>query len=178
MPGSQTVHSGIGPVWAHTINAPFRFWKAKSFEGGINSPFIVHWPRQIKEQGIVKDNPAHVVDIMATCIDLAGTKYPEKYKGRVIKPTVGKTMLPILMGKSSGGTQEVYFWEHFGAAAIRKKDWKLVRIEKNEPWELYDLSKDRTEIYNVAESNPEKVQELAKEWEDLARTYEVYPAPN
>ncbi len=178
MPGSQTVHSGIGPVWAHTINTPFRFWKAKSFEGGINSPFIVHWPRQIKEQGIVKDNPAHVVDIMATCIDLAGTKYPEKYKGRVIKPTVGKTMLPILMGKSSVGSQEVYFWEHFGAAALRKKNWKLVRLEKNAPWELYDLANDRTEIHNVAGSNPETVEELAKEWEDLAQTYEVYPAPN
>jgi arylsulfatase len=178
MPGSQTVHSGIGPEWAHTINTPFRFWKAKSFEGGINSPFIVHWPSKIKDKGIVKDNPAHVVDIMATCIDLAKTSYPENYKGHVIKPTVGKSMLPILMGKSTEGTQEVYFWEHFGAAAIRKKDWKLVRLEKDGPWELYDLTTDRTEINNVAESNPKIVHELKKEWEDLAQKYEVYPAPN
>ncbi|MEG3659936.1 arylsulfatase [Arenibacter palladensis] len=178
MPGAQTVHSGIGPEWAHIINTPFRFWKAKSFEGGINSPFIVHWPSKVTDKGIVKDNPAHVVDIMATCIDLANTSYPKNYKGHVIKPTVGKSMLPILMGKSTEGTQEVYFWEHFGAAALRKKEWKLVRLDKDGPWELYNLAKDRTEINNVAESNPKIVQELKKEWEDLAQKYEVYPAPN
>lgn len=48
--------------------------------------------------------------------------------------------------------------------AIRQGKWKLVRARTN-PWELYDMDKDRTELNNFAEEHPEKVQALEKQWE-------------
>lgn len=177
MPGLETVHSSIGSVWAHVVNTPYRFWKAKIFGGGINSPFIAYWPKGVKEKGIIKDNPAHVMDIMATCVELANAKYPKNYQGNVITPTLGKSMLPILLRESDEATQEVYFWEHYGKAALVNNNWKLVKLEKDSPWELYDLAKDKTEIHNVAEKNPEVVQKLAVQWDLLADKYQVYPAP-
>ena len=119
MPGSQTVLSGIGPQWSHTSNTPFRYWKARVFEGGINTPFIAHWPKGGLSSGLVNTLPAHVTDIMATCVEVSGGEYPKHYKGNIITPTPGRSLLPILKGTASSGTQETFFWEHFGSNAIR-----------------------------------------------------------
>ncbi|WP_232625230.1 arylsulfatase [Pareuzebyella sediminis] len=178
LPGPQTVVSGIGPTWAHTVNTPFRYWKARVFEGGINTPFIAFWPRGIKEKGAVRELPAHVTDIMATCIDVAGGKYPTTFKGHAITPSPGKSIMPILNGTARSGTQATFFWEHFGAKALRKANWKLVKLDGQSPWELYDLAVDKTEIHDVAMKNKELVKQLQEEWERLAHTYQVYPAPN
>tara|TARA_R110000868_G_scaffold82268_3_gene232412 strand:+ start:10627 stop:12327 length:1701 start_codon:yes stop_codon:yes gene_type:complete len=178
LPGSQTVVSGIGPLWAHTANTPFKYWKARVYEGGMTSPFIAYWPNQIKDEGAIRKYPAHVSDLMATCLEVSGGTYPKDYKGHEITPTPGKSMLPILKGTASKGTQETFFWEHFGSNAIRKGDWKLVKLDGKAPWELYDLSKDRTEQNNIASDYPEKVAELKKEWESMANEYHAFPAPN
>ena len=178
LPGPRTVLSGIGPQWAHTANTPFRYWKARVYEGGINTPFIAHWPNGGLKNGAINSLPAHVTDLMATCIDLANTSYPEQYRGRKITASPGRSLIPILTGVASKGTQETFFWEHFGSNAFRKNNWKLVKLDAKSPWELYDLSTDKTEIDNVAEKHPKLVAELVQEWEDLADRYNVYPAPN
>ena len=115
---------------------------------------------------------------MATCVDVAQGVYPTEYNGNIITPTPGKSIIPILRGTQTKGTQETFFWEHFGSNAIRKGDWKLVKLDNNSPWELYDLSKDRTEINNVAEEHPEVVANLKKEWLVEAKVYKALPAPN
>jgi len=177
MPGPQTVVSGIGPQWAHTSNTPFRYYKARVYEGGINTPFIAHWPDGGLKKGAVYSAPGHVSDLMATCIDLAETTYPNEFKGHSITPTVGSSLLPILQGTKDTGTQDLYFWEHFGSNAIRKGDWKLVKLDNDSKWELYDLSKDRTETNNLAEQHPQKIKELERAWERLAKEYHALPAP-
>lgn len=178
LPGSQTTLSGIGPQWAHTANTPFKYYKAKVYEGGINTPFIAYWPNGGLKNGTVISSPAHVSDVMATCVDVAQGVYPTEYNGNIITPTPGKSIIPILRGTQTKGTQETFFWEHFGSNAIRKGDWKLVKLDNNSPWELYDLSKDRTEINNVAEEHPEVVANLKKEWLVEAKMYKALPAPN
>ncbi|WP_249356605.1 arylsulfatase [Maribacter sp. ACAM166] len=177
LPGPQTTLSGIGPQWAHTANTPFRYYKAKVYEGGINTPFIAYWPNGGLKNGTVISAPAHVSDVMATCIDVAQATYPEEYKGNKITPTPGKSIIPILRGIETKGTQENFFWEHFGSNAIRNGDWKLVKLGNDSPWELYDLSKDRTEIHNVAKEHPEVVENLEKEWLVEAKAYNAIPAP-
>ena len=177
LPGPQTVLSGIGPKWAHTVNTPFRYWKARVYEGGINTPFIAFWPDGIKDKGAIREFPAHVTDIMATCLAVSGAEYPKRYKGNEITPTVGRSFLPILKGTANSGTQETFFWEHFGSNALRKGDWKLVKLDSKSPWELYNISSDKTEIDNVAKDHQEVVAELAEEWKKLAKQYHVYPAP-
>ena len=176
MPGSQTVLSGIGPEWANVANTPFRYYKEKPFEGGINTPLIVHWPEQIRNGGTIIQQPGHVIDIMATVVDLAETSYPQVFEGNNITATEGKSLLPVFEGKQREG-HEVLFWEHFGARAIRKGDWKLVMLDAQADWELYNLAEDRTELNNLAGQFPDKVEELAQLWEEMAHETNVYPLP-
>ena len=55
---------------------------------------IAHWPKGIKKNvGGMTPEIGHVMDIMATCIDMAGATYPAKYKGNDIIPMAGKSLL-------------------------------------------------------------------------------------
>ncbi|WP_027137450.1 arylsulfatase [Gaetbulibacter saemankumensis] len=177
MPGPQTVHSGIGSQWSHTANTPFKYWKTRVYEGGINSPFIAFWPKGGLKEGTVISKPAHVTDIMATCLDIGKGQYPKEFKGNTITPTPGKSIIPLLQGDASYEAQKVYFWEHYGSNAIRKGDWKLVKLDSDNPWELYNLSLDKTENNNLASEFPDKVKELEEEWMLLAKKYNVFPKP-
>ena len=177
LPGPQTVHAGIGPRWANAANTPFRLWKAKVHEGGINTPFIAHWPAGIEASpGSFTEQPGHVIDIMATALDLAGAEYPKTYDGREIAPMDGKSLLPILQGETREG-HEYLFWEHFGARAVRHGKWKLVSADGNASWELYDLESDRTELNDLANEQPERVEAMAAQWDAWAQRTNVLPRP-
>jgi arylsulfatase A-like enzyme len=177
LPGPQTVHAGIGPRWANVSNTPFRWWKARTHEGGIITPLIVHWPGGLRARpGSITEQPGHVIDIMATALEVAGASYPRTYEGREITPLVGKSLLPILRGERREG-HEALFWEHMGARAVRQGDWKLVSAGAREPWELYDLAHDRTELHDLAAKHPEKVQEMESRWNDWAASNQVLPRP-
>ncbi|MFC6997092.1 arylsulfatase [Rufibacter roseus] len=176
LPGPQTVHAGIGPEWAHVANTPFRYYKARVYEGGIATPLIVHWPLKIKSGGDITNYPGHVMDIMATCLEASGAVYPSTFAGRPITPMQGKSFLPTVAGNKQKG-HSVIFWEHFGAGALRQGDWKLVRLDANDTWKLYNLAVDRTELQNLSERYPQKVQELSQTWQKMAYETKALPAP-
>ncbi|MDT0677898.1 arylsulfatase [Autumnicola musiva] len=176
--GPQTVTSGIGPEWAHVANTPFRYWKARVYEGGITTPFIAHWPAGLTNKGdVIQNTASHITDLMATCLDLAGAEYPKSFQGRYIKPTVGKSIMPILKRGDNQNSQKDYFWEHFGAAALRSGDWKIVRLDAQSEWNLYNLKQDRTEVHNLSYQYPQRLNLMKEQWEKLANQYQVYPAP-
>lgn len=89
---------------------------------------IAHWPKGIKKNvGGMTPEIGHVMDIMATCIDMAGATYPAKYKGNDIIPMAGKSLLPIFKTGHREGHDYLGF-EHFNERAFLAKDgWKLVR---------------------------------------------------
>jgi arylsulfatase A-like enzyme len=176
MPGSQQVLSGIGPEWASVGNTPFRYFKAKVHEGGMATPFIFHWPAKVKNKGEISRHTAHVMDIMATCLEVSGTSYPETFQGRSITPMKGKSFLGAVLKKAQK-EHEVLFWEHLGAAALRQGDWKLVKAGRKANWELYDLSNDKTEVNNLAAQFPDKVKDMAHVWEKMAHEQHVFPSP-
>ncbi|HEX6927077.1 MAG TPA: arylsulfatase [Longimicrobiaceae bacterium] len=177
LPGPQTVHAGIGPRWANVANTPFRFWKARAHEGGIATPLIIRWPVEMQvPPSSITDQPGHVIDLMATVLDAAGVDYPATYQGRRITPLAGKSLLPILRGEEREG-HDAYFWEHMGARAVRSGDWKLVSTGADQPWELYNLATDRTELHDLAEQHPERVRELEAKWTAWARSSQVLPRP-
>src|SRR5436190_16872631 len=126
------------------------------YEGGICTPLIAHWPSVVKTR--TTGQVGHVIDVMATCVELAGAAYPKEYQGRTITPLEGKSLLPVLKGAEREG-HEVICWEHFGARAIREGNWKMV-ARKGAKWELYDLSKDRTELEDRAGEIPERVKAM------------------
>lgn len=178
MPGPETTFASIGPKWANVANTPFRFWKAKMFEGGICTPMIAYWPKGLKKNvGGVTNQMGHVMDIMATCIDLGKATYPSQYKGNEIIPLEGKSLLPIFAkGKRTG--HDYLGFEHFNEKAMISKDgWKIVTLPGTNHWELYNLAVDRSEMHNVAELYPEKVKELLQAYEAWANRCQVVPAP-
>ena len=156
------------PGWAHVGNTPFRLYKQNQHEGGITSPAIVHWPAGLKTKpGSITDQPAHLIDVMATVIELGNTTYPEKDRQGKLEPLQGKSLVPILNGESREPHDALYF--NFSVnRAIRVGDMKLVSF-RSSPWELYDLSKDRTELNNLADEQPELVKAMGDSWHHWAQ---------
>jgi arylsulfatase len=148
-------------------NTPLRLYKQNQHEGGIASPLIAHWPEGIEtEPGAITDQPAHLIDFMATFVELADATYPEQIADRRIDPLVGKSLVPIFRGETRQAHETLYF--HFGTdRALRQGKWKLVSAKLGK-WELYNLDEDRTELNDLAETNPKRVAAMAAEWFRMA----------
>lgn len=164
-PGPADTFSSYDTQWANVSNAPFRRFKRWVHEGGISTPFIASWPGQI-EPGTISHEPAQLIDINATCIDAASAPYPTEYNGNEITPIEGESFLPLLTG-GSWSRQKTIFWEHEGNGAVRIGQWKLVK-EFGSNWELYDMSVDRTELHDLAESETGRVQRMAAMYSEWA----------
>ncbi len=176
MPGPETVYSSIGQRWANVANTPYRLWKAESYEGGLRTPMIAYWPKGITaKKGGYSNQVGHVMDFMATSVELAGAKYPTTYKGKAITPTTGISLVPSFSGKVVPG-HEVIFNEHFQARYARSGDWKMVSgTDRN--WHLYNLAEDRSETTDVKDQFPDKVKELDGLWQKWANSHQVLPKP-
>jgi arylsulfatase len=173
MPGPEDTYISYGINWANVSNTPFREYKHFVHEGGIATPLIAHWPAGIKRPGQLEHTPSHVIDLMPTCVELAGAKYPSLFAGQAVLPMEGVSLVPLFEGRPLQRPAPL-FWEHEGNRAVRDGRWKLVAKE-NQPWELYDMEADRTEMYNLADKYPDVVAQLAKAWEDWAARAGVLP---
>ena len=175
MPGPEDTYVAYGRGWANVSNTPFREYKHWVHEGGISTPLIVHWPKVIPaslhNQHV--GQTAHLVDLMATCVDVAGAVYPTEKDGQKIQPMEGVSLRPALAGKALERSQAIC-WEHESNRAIRDGNWKLV-AKAGQSWELYDMAADRTEMHNLADEQPDKVKELATRWEAWAARANVLP---
>lgn len=179
LPGPQNTYASVGAKWANVANTPFRFWKAKSYEGGICTPMIAHWPKGIKQKkGLVTTEMGHVIDVMATCLDLSGATYPKEYNDNQIIPYEGKSLLPVFKKGKRKGHQELCF-EHFNEKAlVDASGWKIVMPNnKNKRWELYNLNNDRSELNDLASQYPEKVKEMELRYLDWEKRCLVDPRP-
>lgn len=171
-PGSATTFLSIGPGWSSFCNTPFRRHKTWVHEGGIATPLIVHWPRGIRAHGELRHTPGHLIDLVPTIQDVTGGKRPETVNGQPVPPPPGKSLVP-LFAKDGTVTRESLWWLHEGNRALRVGDWKIVAAGKDAPWELYDLSRDRSETRDLAKENPAKLRELTTLW---AKQFEEYRA--
>ena len=161
------------PGWAHVCNTPFRLYKQNQHEGGITSPAIAHWPAGLKTKpGSITDQPAHLIDVMATACDLGKADYLQKHESPKT-PLFSRSLVPILQGNKREPHPELYF-RFDKNRAVRMGDMKLVSF-RNSPWELYDLSKDRTELNDLAAQKPELVEQLRKKWMKWAEEVNKLP---
>lgn len=183
-PGDPHSDVFIGQCWAHLNNTPFRKYKHYNHEGGIATPLIAHWPVGLKK---VKDaneesagwvrTPTHVIDVMATCVDLGEASYPHERNGKPIIPMQGQSLKPLLTGTGDFPARPLY-WEHEGNAAVRVGDAKLVRAGARGAWELFDLQADRTEQNDLAGDNQERAADMQTQWRTWAKSAFVLPKPD
>jgi arylsulfatase A-like enzyme len=175
MPGPTETFISYGQSWANVSNTPFRYYKHFVHEGGIATPLVAHWPAGIKRRGELERQPGHLIDVMATCVDLSGAKYPAEFAGHRIQPMEGRSLVPAFRGQPI--QREAIFWEHEGNRALRVGKWKLVARGPRGRWELYDMEKDRTEMHNLAGVEPDRVREMSALWEQWARRTRAVPWP-
>lgn len=174
MAGPADTAIGYGRGWATVSNTPFREYKHWVHEGGIATPLIAHWPNQITRHGELEPTPGHLVDLMATAVDISGATYPETFHdGQAIKPMEGKSLLPAFAGQPI--EREAIYWEHEGNRAIRVGDYKLVAKGANGKWELYNIALDRSEQNDLSLEKPFMAKKLAEMWQAYAERADVLP---
>ncbi len=145
-------------------NAPLRGEKGTVYEGGIRVPFLMRWTGRLPA-GEVYSKPVSAMDLYATSIELADAPPPKRRLD-------GVDLLPYLRGEREGAPHEVLFWRQGRRTAVRLGDYKLLRNPlrgTGDDWELYQLADDIGEANNLAEAQPEKLQELLRTWERFDR---------
>lgn len=168
MPGPADTYIGYGRGWATVSNTPFREYKHWVHEGGISTPLIAHWPKGISARGELRRQPGHLIDIMATCVDIAGASYPAD-----ATPLEGLSLVPAFADQPL--KREAIYWEHEGNRAVRMGDWKAVAKGPAGSWELYDISRDRGEAYDLAAREPQRLESMIRQWEKYAQRAAVLP---
>lgn len=172
-PGPKEFYSHVGPGWATASNTPFRRYKQYCHEGGISSPFVARWPETI-QAGTRTDQVGHVIDLLPTFLEMAGTHYPNRHPEFNLPtiPVDGKTLLPILKGERRK-EHDSLFWHWASNRAIRSGQWKLSWDRYVKKWELYDMSTDRVEAHNLADDHPDLVTMLSKKWFQWAEMTDI-----
>ncbi len=184
--GSRKTFLCLGPGWSSCANAPFRRHKTWVHEGGIATPWIVHWPRGLAAgrgsdsgkaaAGSLRRQPVHVIDVAPTILELAGVQLPQDEPGAgpalqgrsfVHRLSTAHTPAADTPAADTPAAEATLWWCHDGHRAVRVGDWKLV-ASKNAPWELYDLAADRCETKNLAPRESARVAALEKEWQRVA----------
>ncbi|MBQ6161962.1 MAG: arylsulfatase [Bacteroidales bacterium] len=171
VPGDELTYNYLDNGWAGAVNTPFRYWKRESYHGGTAAPTIIHWPAGMQaEKGSIMREPCHFIDVMPTCLELAGANYPKTYNGHTILPMAAeaRSLMPLIKGASSWDEERTLFWEHEGGRAVRKGNWRMTSLCSDGKWHLYNLANDYSETTDVAASNPAKVTELKQLWNQWA----------
>ena len=182
-PETPLTKPSYGKSWANASATPYRQYKHFAHEGGANTPFIAHWPARISKGRDWYREPAQLIDVMATLIEVSGASYPKQHDGHSITPIVGISLTPAFDGKSLDRKSPIFI-EHENNAFVRDGKWKLVGKGVSAPggpkmnlWELYDMEKDGTELHNLASTMPDKVEAMSGAWEKWAKGAHVYPKP-
>ncbi len=162
--GTGNINCGLG--WAHLSTTPFRHYKRNMANGGSSTAFIAHWPAALRQPGTLTDQPAHLIDLMATFVDISGAAWPAAHAGRPLDPLPGQSLRPIFAGATRPPHDQLFF-HLFDHRAVIAGDLKLVS-DWGRPWELYDLAADRTELRDLAQLQPAEAARLAQLWVDWA----------
>lgn len=177
--GSADSYLALGPGWSTAANTPFSLHKHWNHEGGISSPFVLHWPAGISQPGQLRHTPTHIVDIVPTLLEVAGASQPTPPFRRgspphdQAPPFPGLSLQPSFESDPNWEARGLFF-HHSDNKAYRLGDWKIVmRRDNSEQWELYHLAVDRAERNDLSTTYPDKLAQLVSLWEKDELRYRI-----
>jgi len=201
-PGLKGILSRVGEIgepesephvpvgWAWACSTPFKWTKqVASHFGGTRNPMVVHWPTGIKAKDELRSQFHHTIDIVPTILEATNVGAPDIVNGIKQKPVEGVSMLYSFDNATAPSKRTTQYFEMFGSRAIYDNGWiacsrigvPWVMSNKDEamlqtsPWELYNLDEDFSEANDLASTNPAKIEEMKKIFDQEAKKYDVYP---
>jgi arylsulfatase A-like enzyme len=156
--GTPRANWNVGLGWAQLSSTPFKFYKRSQHSGGITTPCIASWPAGITPREKYEDQPCHLIDLIPTLLDVTGGKYPADFGGKQHPPLPGRSFLPMLTKAETLPARTLHF-SLFNNMALIHGGWKIA-TSYGQPWQLYDLTTDRTETRDLAAEKPKKLAEL------------------
>jgi len=187
--GTAETNNHYHAGWAMAGNTPFKYFKQSSHNGGTKDPLIVCWPKGIKAKGEIRTQYHHIIDIIPTIMETSGVGFQSEVDGVKQMSFDGVSMKYSFDSAKTATTHPVQYYEIWGNRGIYDNGWKAVTIHANrmpwnlgstydfekDVWELYNLNEDPTETNDLAKSNPAKLEELKKVFDQEAWKYNVYP---
>ena len=179
--GGPTTYPHYPMGWAMAGNTPFKMYKQNTHAGGNTDPFIIHWPRGIKDKGAIRTQYHHLIDVTPMVLEAIGLKQPQTINGVAQRPFDGGSMLYSLNGATAKSRHETQYFEMLGHRAIYHNGWKAIAWhERNsdwekDKWELYKVDEDFNETNDLAAKQPEKLREMIERWWSEAGKYNVLP---
>ncbi len=184
--GGPDAYNHYPTGWAVGFSTPFRMFKRYSqYQGGICDPLVIHWPAGITAKGEVRQHYHHCTDIVPTILDCCGVSMPEVVDGYEQTPLPGVSMRYTFDAADEPTRKESQYYEMLGTRGIWSKGWKAAAEHGPVPiglgkfdedrWQLFHTDEDRSEAHDVAEQNPEKLEELKALWLEEAKKYDVLP---
>ncbi|AWG22762.1 hypothetical protein FFWV33_15115 [Flavobacterium faecale] len=173
MAGPATSYMSYAEAWANLSNTPYRNYKKSGHEGGVATPFIMHWPKGITNKNSIKTDVASIIDLMPTILDIAKTSYPLTFNKNKIIPMEGLSLMTVLQNKKLD--RDEWFMEHGTNKGYRKGDWKIAYSKEvgDKKWELFNLKEDPTERIDLAAKDPERLKTMIDRWFEWARRVKV-----
>ncbi len=180
--GAATSYLCLGPGFSTASNTPFRRHKFWTHEGGITTPLIAYWPEGITAKGEFRHAMTHVIDIVPTCLDVAGIEAISERNGYKAPEMPGESLVPVFY--SDKKIHEEVFFSHQGNKALRQGKWKAVYSPHVDgKWQLYNMEEDRTELNDLTggffpfgdpewkKAKQEQLEQMKKRWETINALY-------
>ncbi len=186
--GSSKSFPHMSAGWAVATDVPFSWTKQVAGDyGGTRNGMVMHWPKGIKSKGEIRSQWHHVNDIAPTILEATNLPAPISINGVKQKPMDGVSMLYSTDNIDAPDRHTTQYFEMFGNRAIYQEGW-LARVVHRVPWEstpinvltedvweLYNTTEDFSLTNNLAESDPQKLEELKKLFDKEAIRNSVYP---
>ncbi len=170
--------------WAMAFNTPFKMWKRYAWNGGICDPLIISWPKGIKAQGEIRHQYCHVTDLTPTVYDMLGLEPPAEVKGYTQWPMEGASLTYSFDEADAPTQKETQYFTMLGSRGIWHKGWKANTVHPTianwsnfdkDKWELYHVDEDRSEVKELSEKHPEKLEAMIRLWYHEAGKYQGFP---
>jgi arylsulfatase len=166
------------------FNTPFKMWKRYEFNGGTSDPCIISWPGGIEANGEIREQYHHAIDLVPTMLDVLGVEPPETIAGHVQRPFDGVSMRYSFDAAPLPSARETQFYSMLGSRSIWHNGWKAVTTHPTlsgwsnfhkDTWELYHTDIDRSELHDLAGSEPDRLNELVSLWYAEAGANGAFP---